>query len=151
MIHYVTGFLFDTYFDTVALIKKTKPEWQKGRLNGVGGKIEPGETPLDAMRREFFEETGMTVLDWNEFVVLAGNDYKVHFFYANGNPWEVQTMTEEVVGHYELSSLSDYLTIPNLAWLIPMAAVMRYDSAEKFLVREVPRIAVNEETSADKS
>jgi 8-oxo-dGTP diphosphatase len=140
MIHYVTGFLFDTYFDTVALIKKTKPEWQKGRLNGVGGKIEPGETPLDAMRREFFEETGMTVIDWNEYVVLTGNDYKVHFFYANGNPGEVMTTTEEVVADYEVSSLGDYVTIPNLAWLIPMATMMRYDSAETFLIQEVPRL-----------
>lgn len=53
---YVLGFLFSNF--DVALIKKTHPEYQKGKLNGIGGKIEPRETPLEAMEREFFEETG---------------------------------------------------------------------------------------------
>ncbi len=39
----VAGFLFDESRERVVLIKKQKPEWQSGRLNGVGGKIEPGE------------------------------------------------------------------------------------------------------------
>jgi hypothetical protein len=50
---YVVGFLFDGLCQNVTLIKKTHPEWQKGKLNGVGGKIEPNETSTDAMRREF--------------------------------------------------------------------------------------------------
>jgi 8-oxo-dGTP pyrophosphatase MutT (NUDIX family) len=29
----------------VLLIEKQKPAWQRGKLNGVGGKIEPGENP----------------------------------------------------------------------------------------------------------
>jgi 8-oxo-dGTP diphosphatase len=41
---YVLGFLFDPSQKDVVLIKKLKPEWQKGKLNGVGGKIEEGES-----------------------------------------------------------------------------------------------------------
>jgi 8-oxo-dGTP pyrophosphatase MutT (NUDIX family) len=54
---YVLGFVFDYGFHHVLLICKTSPEWQAGRLNGLGGKIEPGESPLQAMDRELREET----------------------------------------------------------------------------------------------
>jgi 8-oxo-dGTP pyrophosphatase MutT (NUDIX family) len=57
MRRYVLGFVFDRGFRHVLLICKTSPEWQAGRLNGLGGKIEPGETPLLAMERELREET----------------------------------------------------------------------------------------------
>jgi len=43
----------------VMLIRKAKPEWQKGRLNLVGGKVEPGESFDQAAVREFIEETGL--------------------------------------------------------------------------------------------
>lgn len=39
---YVCGFLFDRSFENVLLIRKNRPEKQKGRLNGVGGKVEEG-------------------------------------------------------------------------------------------------------------
>lgn len=35
---------------------KNKPDWQKGCLNGIGGKIEEGEKPIDAVFRELEEE-----------------------------------------------------------------------------------------------
>ncbi len=59
--NYVAGFLFEPYMERVVLIQKEKPTWQKGRLNGVGGKMELGETPLQAMQREFREETGLDI------------------------------------------------------------------------------------------
>ncbi len=67
----VVGFLFSEDFSYVVLIEKSKPEWQAGRLNGVGGKIEEGEEPLDAMRREFKEEAGLDIQHWIEFAHLS--------------------------------------------------------------------------------
>lgn len=42
------------------LFCKRKKEPFKGRLNFVGGKVEPGETSEDAAYRELQEETGIT-------------------------------------------------------------------------------------------
>lgn len=41
-----------------------------GRLNGVGGKIDPGETPQEAAARECREEIGVTALDLAEVADL---------------------------------------------------------------------------------
>ena len=35
----------------------------KGKYNGLGGKLEAGESPEDCVRREMKEETGLTILD----------------------------------------------------------------------------------------
>jgi 8-oxo-dGTP diphosphatase len=111
---------------SVALIEKTKPEWQAGKLNGVGGKIEPGETSHQAMVREFKEETGVDALQWTPLISLrASDDATVHFFYATCEDAELQSLTEEKVAWYpvaELLSLRLSVSmIPNLRWLIPMA------------------------------
>ena len=55
----VVGFLFDDTGEFVLLIKKNRPEWMKGRMCGVGGSIEGEESPVEAMVREFLEETGV--------------------------------------------------------------------------------------------
>lgn len=56
--NYVVGFAFTRHADKVLLIRKEHPEWQKGKLNGVGGVMRPGETPVEAMVRKFENETG---------------------------------------------------------------------------------------------
>src|SRR4051812_33742321 len=55
---YVCGFMFNSDALTskkgaVALILKVKPDWQKGKHNGIGGHIEWSDhNPLAAMVRE---------------------------------------------------------------------------------------------------
>ena len=51
MNNYVLGFAFNKNFREVLLILKNKPQWQKGLYNGIGGKIEEGELPIEAMVR----------------------------------------------------------------------------------------------------
>jgi 8-oxo-dGTP diphosphatase len=122
MTEYVAGFLFE-YQNRVALILKAKPAWQKGRLNGIGGKIEPGETPLQAMAREFEEETGFVTAeeDWTPFVVLRGEGYCVHFFRCVlAHAPNLRGSGDEPCGWYAVSDLPRNV-IPNLRWLVPLA------------------------------
>lgn len=54
--HYTVCFLFDGA-GRVLLQKKDRTDFA-GRLNGVGGKFQPGESPGDCALREIREETG---------------------------------------------------------------------------------------------
>ena len=35
----------------------------RGKYNGLGGKLEPGESPEDCVTREVYEESGLRLLD----------------------------------------------------------------------------------------
>jgi len=117
---YVAGLLFDDK-GYVALISKTHPLWQKGKLNGIGGHIEEGETPQQAMIREFSEEAGL-ILNWRKFVIVRGDNYEVHWFTSRlGNKnVDICTMTDESVRWYLVDKLPENI-LPSLRWLIPMA------------------------------
>lgn len=127
MTEYVLGFLFSNApeFSRVVLIRKKKPEWQAGKLNGVGGKVEKGETALDAMRREFLEECGVKKENWVPFALLDYPDARVWCFAAEDGmllDGAVRTMTdEEVVVCPSMSPWRLKGRLPNLSYLIPMA------------------------------
>ena len=72
--NYCLGFVFDELGDAVLMVRKRRPLWQAGKLNGVGGKIERGETPRQAMSRECAEETGLQIDEdqWEHFATLDG-------------------------------------------------------------------------------
>lgn len=131
---YVVGFLFSHSMRDVVLIKKNKPEWQAGRYNGVGGKIEEGEMPFEAMCREFREEAGVNIFGWESFITLRyAGDVSVHFFRRVLSEQEqhllaprIRSCTAEKVlwfslyfGTYGIPGVN---TLPNLKWLVPMAA-----------------------------
>lgn len=44
----------------ILLLNREKPDWM-GMWNGVGGKIEAGETPKENIKREIYEETGIEI------------------------------------------------------------------------------------------
>ena len=62
--------------DDVLLIRK-KRGLGAGKINGVGGRLEVGETPFEGIIREAQEELGITLLD----PVVAG---KLHFQFTDG-------------------------------------------------------------------
>jgi 8-oxo-dGTP diphosphatase len=121
---YVAGFMFGPA-NRVPLVRKLKPEWQNGLLNGIGGKIEAGETPLAAMRREWREETGNDHADWYHFVSIRGENSLVHFFrtFVDNLPGILayNDVGEQnvIVSPAMLSPVSP--VVPNLHWLIPLA------------------------------
>lgn len=105
----------------VALIRKIKPDWQAGKLNAIGGKIEGDEPPHEAMSREFFEEAGVLHFDWEHMVCLYNEHFECHFFRAFSDiVFDVETMEEEVVAVYNVADIEFERTMPNLDWLIPL-------------------------------
>jgi len=121
MTKYVLGFMFNEKCTDVLLIEKLKPDWQKGKFNGIGGKMGEGELGSSAMAREFEEETGIEYDDWNYVVTMYGDDWLVEVFTAKSDDvFSAASMEEEKVNLIPISELHKYDVIPNLDWLIPM-------------------------------
>ena len=128
MDRFVVGFAFSNCDDPenrkVLLVKKQRPQWQKGRLNGIGGKIEGNETPWAAMDRESLEEAGIC-LDWQYRGILKGTNFdghpfECHLFYAySSSVEEFRQREDESLGLYDPGALSGYRIVDSLDFLIP--------------------------------
>lgn len=59
---YTVCTVFSPTLASVLLVRKNRTAF-KGMLNGVGGAVEPGETPYDGALREIQEETGLAPED----------------------------------------------------------------------------------------
>lgn len=119
------GLIYKSDNPEIALIYKSKPIAVKDKWNFIGGKIEVGETPVEAMEREFLEEAGILIPkdNWRGFAVLHGQTALIYFFVAFcDNKEDIKTMESEPVSWH---SISDALKMPNLAsnlkFLIPLA------------------------------
>ena len=85
------------------------------------------------MRREFWEETGVEIEDWEEFATIIGPDYIVYFHCAFSEKYLlVESKTDEEVFFYEVSELPELNVIANTHWLIPMALYGTHDSCQCF-------------------
>jgi len=126
MITYVVGFLFTHDAEHVILIKKNRPDWQKDKLNGVGGHVLEKETPAEAMSREFYEEAGVETKpeEWENTVILLDKPgrYCVYFFrmFSDICFGLASTQTDESIEKIFVSDLSKNDTIQNIRWLIPI-------------------------------
>ena len=120
--NYVAGFVFDQAREHVILIRKNRPTWQAGRLNGVGGHIEPGESAQEAMRREFEEEAGLFYLWRSHFATVKGPWGSVQFFqmFADDAFTLAYSRTDEQIEKHKIADLLWDQCLPNLSWLIPL-------------------------------
>jgi 8-oxo-dGTP diphosphatase len=118
---YCLGFCFSKDKAKIVLILKNRPDFQRGKLNSVGGKLEINEFPHEAMVREFKEETGVQTNyeDWNYFASMDFENGRI-YCYTIIQDLEVKTVTDEPVGWFDLNALPDNY-MPNLSWLIPLA------------------------------
>lgn len=122
--NYVLGFLFSPDQQKAVFIKKTHPEWQAGKFNGVGGGIQGDESPYAAMIREFHEETGVRITTWENYLVLEGGPYKLFVFRAFSHHFQrVESTTDEKV---TISLIRNIYLLPdkfirNLGWMVPLA------------------------------
>lgn len=136
---YVAGFMFNESFENVLLILKKRPRWQFGLMNGIGGMIEDNETEMDAIRREFREETGIDHQPWRLFCTLKDErGWSVYFYFAVGNIKAAKMMTDESLVIFPLDRLprTNSGVITNLRWLIPMALNMKNETISRFEVYE---------------
>jgi len=124
MTAYTLGFIFDQAFSRVLLMHKQRPDWQEGRLNGVGGKIEPGEQSLACIVREAREETGLqtAVKEWICVGEIKSDSYSVDVYARihKGEFLDASTVTDEEIEWFDVNELPDAV-LPNLHWLIPLA------------------------------
>ena len=135
MNNYVLGFMFSKDGADVALIRKNKPEWQAGKLNGIGGKIEVPESAAAAMVREFTEETGFKTRDfeWKHFASMQGPDFSVQCFCCRNDLTLLRSMESEPVASYRLLDVVDSTeTIENLGWLMLVARDAFSDGRSSF-------------------
>lgn len=122
MTDYVLGFA-KTWTGLMVMIKKERPAWQAGLLNGVGGKIEPGETPFEAMVREFQEETGVHHMGWIERGQCIGDDFNVRVFYAGLPHGAVPTTTtDEQIQLLDPDTLDDmrHFLLPHIIAMVEL-------------------------------
>lgn len=122
MFEMVVGFLFDAEYKNVMLVRKNRPPWQDGKINGVGGKIEKDEAPQVAMWREFFEETGHIIDNFKNFAILNGSGWRVYFYEAVVLELELleEFENDEEIIIESVNNLPNS-AIFNIRWLIPLA------------------------------
>jgi 8-oxo-dGTP diphosphatase len=127
MKYYVAGLMFDNCGSRVAMVEKKKfpPgfDWTLTPFNAIGGKIEEGEYPEEAMAREFREETGVVTepKEWDFFLEVKTSKWSVSFFRAFNTQhcFNVRTMEEERIVVSLVANGNRW--VPNLHWIIPMA------------------------------
>ena len=137
------GFIFDSSLREVLLIKKNRPEWQKGFHNGVGGHADTLEARLEKWEecfvREAKEETNL-LLDADRLVKIGrirGENEKnpfivVMFAYRLKSTQErnvIDTITDEELVWVPIEDIDMIPLIENLRFIIPFARYKLSNSA----------------------
>lgn len=137
---YTLGFIFSNDLERLILVKKSHPEFQKDRLNGIGGKIENGESQFETIRRESIEECGYHSETWKYFgIIKIKKKADVYLFYdVCDKPLHevVETKTDEEIGIYSTIEIlsSDYLLMDEIPFLIEAALLAINNSRMKDVI-----------------
>lgn len=123
MIRYTLGFLFNQTLTKVLLIHKLKPDWQKGKINGLGGKFEQDEDAFTCIAREVEEESSIrtTPSEWKKIGELHSSKWVVDVMAMiyNSDENNAKSMEEQKIDWRSVDSLPVNI-MSNLSWLIPM-------------------------------
>lgn len=109
----------------IILVRKNAPDWQVGKLNLPGGKIEENEASGDAAHRELKEETGYEAIKMRLMGYIEDGDSTIFCFKAtiSKDAGEISPRPEETeqVGWYRWSKIyTSRRLIPNLRVIIPL-------------------------------
>lgn len=123
MQHYTVGFIFNPSLTRVLLIHKTNPEWQRGKVNGIGGKNEKNEGKLDCIVREVKEETGLITKknEWSLVGTMYSQDWENDVFALiySGKESDAKSTDKEIVEWFDVNNLPQN-AIDNVSWLVPL-------------------------------
>jgi 8-oxo-dGTP diphosphatase len=113
---YTYTLAFVCFNDQCLVLNRKKSPWL-GMWNGLGGKIQEGETPIESIQRELFEEMGMTfpLEDIQEAGVLTWDDFEAE---GQGIYLFVVQLKKPFETKYPYDSDEGILAIKSVDWLI---------------------------------
>jgi len=121
---YTVGFIFNSSLNKVLLVHKTKPVWQDGRINGIGGKFEEDEDMFECIVRETQEESTLVTKqsDWKFVGILLWPGKEIHVLTCiyNDPTTDAQQNDYEQIEWFPTNALPDNI-LENLNWLVPMS------------------------------
>lgn len=121
---YTLGYIFTPDLQKVLLVHKIDPEWQRGKLNGIGGKNKENETDMNCIIREVEEETSLKTQkkDWIFLGKMHGTNWTMSLFTIvfESKPELAKQAGKEKIEWFSVSELPSNI-IPNLKWQIPLA------------------------------
>lgn len=118
---YVLCYVFNKDKDQTLLIKKKRPDFLAGKMNGIGGKIEDFDLSVyHAIQRETLEETNMSI-PIEQFHLLdhffndqGGFELTTFFTIINNEQFEQRKNNiDEIHDWYELSSILNLSNNPS--------------------------------------
>ena len=95
--NYVVILLFSKDTEKLLLVKRNKKPYPN-MWNGIGGKIEVGETPIEAAIRECKEETGLTMINPKLLVT---------YVYPESNPMNSNTHLSVIYDFIDIEEVED--------------------------------------------
>lgn len=138
--------------DGKILLGEKKKGFGKGKLNGPGGKIEPGETPEQGMIRETKEEVGVIPITYKEMGTVEfvewykGEEQNVIFYLYVGTEYEGELKESDEIKPYwfDLNEIPyDKMFEDDLYWMPKVLsgnkvkAFFKYDKEWNMIEHEV--------------
>lgn len=94
MIHVVVGLIYNSQGE-ILVAERQAHKFQGGRFEFPGGKVESNEDPFLALKREFFEEIGIEILEAEPWKIFQHEypDRKILL-----DVWKIKKFQGEAVG-----------------------------------------------------